>query len=153
MSPLTSPVIRFSCSVLSASANQISKLPASFQTLALDHIDVSGNPFETEDVRPGHVVPRELINRASSLLSLAAKATIKFKYGSKRIFFVYFRLADGPLNKRTCWTPRASQSYIRHPLIKNFPLHQLLPISDVTNVHKSLENGSLKKIENVLQGK
>jgi hypothetical protein len=65
--------------LLSLSSNQIPFLPASFQILNLDHIDVFGNPFETNDLK--NDLPINKLGSRLSLLSVAAKAVINFRFG------------------------------------------------------------------------
>ena len=72
-------LILFLFRLLSLSSNQIPFLPASFQTLNLDHIDVFGNPFETKDLK--NDLPTIKLGGRLSLLSVAAKAVINFRFG------------------------------------------------------------------------
>lgn len=63
---------------LTLSCNQIRILPESFQALALDHIDVFGNPFENSS-QEIPLNPGSLTIRVATLLAISAKSTIKFK--------------------------------------------------------------------------
>ncbi len=60
------------------SSNEIRTLPESFQTLALDHIDVFGNPFEKIEQEIA-LNPESLNLKVPTLRAISAKSTIKFK--------------------------------------------------------------------------
>ncbi|XP_046437855.1 leucine-rich repeat protein 1-like [Daphnia pulex] len=63
---------------LTVSSNEIRTLPESFQTLALDHIDVFGNPFEKIEQEIA-LNPESLNLKVPTLRAISAKSTIKFK--------------------------------------------------------------------------
>lgn len=63
--------------IFTVSSNEIRILPASFQNLALDHIDVFGNPFES--IQGASLNTASLTVRVPTLLAVCAKSTIKFR--------------------------------------------------------------------------
>ena len=76
---------------MTVSSNEIRTLPESFQTLALDHIDVFGNPFERFQQEIA-LNPESLILKVATLRAISAKSTIKFKLVlfSIYVFFLFF---------------------------------------------------------------
>ena len=70
------------------SSNEIRTLPESFQTLALDHIDVFGNPFEKIN-REIARKPESLTLKVATLRAISAKSTIKFKLVSFPVILLF----------------------------------------------------------------
>lgn len=70
---------------LTLSSNEIQSLPVSFQALALDHIDVFGNPFESTPQEMS-INPERLTMNVPTLLAASAKSIIKFKLGFLLLF-------------------------------------------------------------------
>lgn len=91
--------------LLTLSSNEIRSLPVSFQALALDHIDVFGNPFESTPQEMSLSSGRLTMN-VPTLLAVSAKCTIKFKLvislycwtsGFSFVFYSSLRYTEGDI--------------------------------------------------------